>query len=139
MWLFGTEPELSKVDSKIKYFNKPSNEEVNELYNKATVFVQTSRHEGFCLPILEAMATGCPIICTDAHGNRDFSFNNKNCLMVEHDDVEGLAKAINRLMNDDKLQKKLSEGALKTAQNFKWPVIIDRVEKFYKEIAEQNP
>ena len=36
----------------------PSDEEVNELFNEATVFVQTSTHEGFCLPPLEAMATG---------------------------------------------------------------------------------
>ena len=36
------------------------------------MFVQTSRHEGFCLPPLEAMAAGAPVVCTDAHGNRDF-------------------------------------------------------------------
>ncbi len=138
MVLFGTEPEMEKMDPKIKYITKPSNEEVNELYNKATVFVQTSRHEGFCLPILEAMATGCPVVCTDAHGNRDFSFNGKNCLMVEHDDVEGLAKAIEKVVTDKKLQAKLSRGALKTAQDFKWSVIIDRVDKYYKNLAAGN-
>jgi glycosyltransferase involved in cell wall biosynthesis len=75
---------------KLPILQNQANQEVNELYNKATLFVQTSRHEGFCLPILEAMAAGCPVICTDAHGNRDFSFDGKNCLMVEQDDAEGL-------------------------------------------------
>ena len=59
----------------------PSDAEVNELLNTATVFVQTSRHEGFCLPVLEAMATGIPVVCTDAHGNRDFCRDGENCLM----------------------------------------------------------
>ena len=135
MWLFGTEPEMAKMDKKITYFTKPSNQEVNELYNKATVFVQTSRHEGFCLPILEAMATGCPIICTDAHGNRDFCKDGTNCLIVEHDDVDGLALAIKKVIEDKKLQDKLSKAALKTAQEFNWKVIIAKVDEFYKNVA----
>ena len=50
-------------------------------FNQATVFVQTSTHEGFCLPPLEAMATGGAVVCTDAHGNRDFCVDGVNCLM----------------------------------------------------------
>ncbi len=136
MWLFGAEPEMAEMDKKIKYFTKPSNEEVNKLYNKAAVFIQTSKHEGFCLPILEAMATGCPIICTDAHGNRDFCHDGVNCLMVNHDDIEGLSKAIEKVLKDKKLREKLSQGALKTAQNYKWKGIIEKVDQFYKEVAK---
>ena len=57
----------------------------HELFNQATVFVQTSTHEGFCLPPLEAMATGGAVVCTDAHGNRDFCVDGENCLMPEPD------------------------------------------------------
>ena len=38
-------------------------------------------HEGFCLPALESMATGGAVVCTDAHGNRDFCVDGENCLM----------------------------------------------------------
>jgi GT2 family glycosyltransferase/glycosyltransferase involved in cell wall biosynthesis len=137
MWLYGFEPEMAKMDSKITYHTKPSNEEVNKLYNQATVFVQTSRHEGFSLPILEAMAAGCPVVCTDAHGNQDFCADGKNCLMVEHDDVAGLKNALERLFNDKKLRTKLSNAALKTTQNYTWEVITDKLEAFYKEVAKQ--
>lgn len=136
MWLFGGEPEMSKLDKKITYFNKPSNEEANKLYNQATVFVQTSRHEGFSLPILEAMAAGCPVICTDAHGNRDFCFDGKNCLMVDHDDTQALSKAIEKLFNDSRLRDKLSSQALNTVKKYQWDVVIDKVEAFYKELAK---
>lgn len=135
MWLFGIEPEIEKWDDKITYHKKPTNEEVNLLYNQASMFVQTSRHEGFSLPILEAMAAGCPVICTDAHGNRDFCFDEKNCLLVEHDDVEGLKKAIAKLQKNKSLRDKLAKQGLETAKNYKWKVIIDRVEDFYKEVA----
>jgi glycosyltransferase involved in cell wall biosynthesis len=136
MWMFGGEPELARHDKKITYYKKPSNEEVNELYNKATIFIQTSRHEGFCLPLLEAMAAGCPVICTDAHGNRDFCFKDKNCLMVEQDDAEGLKQAIEKLMSSPALRKKLSDEALKTVKDFRWPVIMDQSEAFYRKVAK---
>ena len=62
LWLFGIEPELGEPLDGARYFERPSDAEVNELLNTATVFVQTSRHEGFCLPVLEAMATGVPVV-----------------------------------------------------------------------------
>ena len=62
-------------------WSRPSDEQVDELFAQATVFVQTSTHEGFCLPALESMATGGAVVCTDAHGNRDFCVDGENCLM----------------------------------------------------------
>ena len=135
MWLFGIEPEMSKLDQRIKYIEKPTNDEVNKLYNQATIFVQTSRHEGFSIPLLEAMAAGCPIICTDAHGNQDFCFDGKNCLMVDHDDTVALTKAITNLLNDKKLRDSLAKEGIKTAKNYEWDKIMDKAEKFFKDIA----
>ena len=80
--LFGTEPELASEPG-IRYVTAPSDREVNKLLNQATVFLQTSTHEGFCLTVLEAMATGGAVVCTDAHGNRDFCADGENCLMPE--------------------------------------------------------
>ncbi len=96
--LFGIEPELA-TDAGMRYVESPSDEQVNELFNRATVFVQTSTHEGFCLPPLEAMATGGAVVCTDAHGNRDFCVDGENCLMPEpdRDSVSAaLARALDR-------------------------------------------
>jgi GT2 family glycosyltransferase len=135
--LYGGEPELARRDKRITYVTKPSNEEVNEIFNKATVFIQTSRHEGFCLPLLEAMATGAPVVCTDAHGNRDFCEDGKNCLIVEHDDVEGLKKALTKLFNDPELRSRLGAEAKKTADDFEWDRVMKKVAKFYEGVAKQ--
>lgn len=131
--LFGGEPDIL-VDKKAYYHVKPSNEEVNSLYNSATFLVQTSRHEGFCLPIIEAMAAGCPVICTDAHGNRDFSIDEETCLMVEHDNIPQLVGAIEKLRNDRKLQARLRKNGLAMAKKYEWTAIIDQVAKFYKNL-----
>ncbi len=132
MWLYGFEPELAKRNpQKITYFERPSNEKVNEIFNEATMFVQTSRHEGFCLPILEAMAAGCPVICTDAHGNRGFCFDGKNCLIVEQDNPEDLRKAIEKLMNNKDLRTKLANEALETVKDYKWNAITKQANKFF--------
>jgi len=136
--LFGSEPQIVKGERGIDYRIRPSDSEVNKLYNESAVFVQTSYHEGFCLPVLEAMAAGCPVVCTDANGNRDFSFNEKNCLMVEKDDPEGTAKAIDRLLGDQKLQNKLVKEGLKTAQKYTWPVVMNQIDNFYKEISSDK-
>lgn len=139
MWLFGSEPDMKSLDDKISYRFKPSDEEVNVLYNEATAFVQTSRHEGFCLPLLEAMAAGTPVICTDSHGNRDFCIDEKTALMVDHDDVDGLSRAIRRVFTDKKLRDKLRKNGLKEAEKYTWPVITDRLASYYSGLAEHRP
>lgn len=135
--LYGSEPELARLDKKISYTVKPSDAEVNKIFNECTVFIQTSRHEGFCLPLIEAMATGAPIVCTDAHGNRDFCKDGKNCLIVEHDDIDGLKNALTKMFKDPELRKRLGAEAKKTASAYEWDKVVKKVAAFYKKVAKQ--
>lgn len=131
--LFGIEPELGEQTG-ARYVLSPSDEEVNELFNEATVFVQTSTHEGFCLPPLEAMATGGAVVCTDAHGNRDFCVDGENCLMPEP--VAGaVSAAITKLLADPDLRARLGEAGRRTAQNYAWERRIDELERFLRAVA----
>ncbi len=137
--LFGSEPELKKIDpKKINYILRPSDIELNKLYNSHSVFIQTSIHEGFCLPIIEAMAAGCAVICTDSHGNRGFSINGKTCLVVPQNDPEEVANSITKLSVDEDLRMKLVRNGLKMAKKFEWESIIPQVETFYKEVANNR-
>jgi glycosyltransferase involved in cell wall biosynthesis len=132
--LFGTEPDLVEHPA-VEYVERPTDDEVRTLYNRATCFVQTSRHEGFSLPILEAMACGCPVIATDSHGNRDFCEDGVNCIMVPQDDDAALAEAIRRLLGDVALQDRLREAGLRTAAEFAWPGVADRLAEYYGRVA----
>jgi GT2 family glycosyltransferase/glycosyltransferase involved in cell wall biosynthesis len=133
--LFGIEPELAEDDPRIRYVEAPSDAEVNALFNEATVFVQTSVHEGFCLPPLESMATGGAVVCTDAHGNRDFCVEGENCLLPDAA-VRAVAAALARLLGDERLRAQLGRAGIVTAAEYAWPKRIDALERFLAERAE---
>jgi glycosyltransferase involved in cell wall biosynthesis len=131
--MFGIEPELGAKYG-ARYVERPSDAGVNELFNQATVFVQTSTHEGFCLPALEAMATGAAVVCTDAHGNRDFCLDGVNCLVPEPT-VASVSGAIARVLNDGALRRRLGEEGIRTAQDYAWERRIDDLEAFLDRVA----
>jgi glycosyltransferase involved in cell wall biosynthesis len=116
----------------------PSDEEVNALFNHATVFVQTSRHEGFALPPLESMATGGAVVCTDAHGNRDFCVDGENCLMCDPD-ADAVARAIGALLDNPELRDRLGAAGARTAADYAWERRIDALEVFLNDVATPRP
>jgi glycosyltransferase involved in cell wall biosynthesis len=131
--LFGIEPELAKEPA-IRYVEAPGDARVNELFNEATVFVQTSTHEGFALPPLEAMAAGAAVVCTDAHGNRDFCVDGLNCLMPEPNPA-AVSAALARVLGDSQLRESLGRAGLKTASEYAWNRRIDALEAFFEKVA----
>jgi GT2 family glycosyltransferase/glycosyltransferase involved in cell wall biosynthesis len=134
--LFGIEPELA-TDPGMRYVAAPDDAQVNELLCQATVFVQTSIHEGFALPPLEAMATGAAVLCTDAHGNRDFCVDGVNCLMPDPD-VRSVAEALRRLLDDPELRARLGRAGIETAGDYAWERRIDTLEGFFARVARSR-
>ena len=133
LWMYGIEPELAEPFG-ARYFTAPSDSEVCELLNRATALVQTSRHEGFCLPLLEAMAAGTPVVCTDAHGNRDFCRHGENCLMADRD-PESVRAALERVFADPELRGRLCVEGARTASAYGWEARIDELERFLESVA----
>ncbi|WP_051323880.1 glycosyltransferase family 4 protein [Candidatus Solirubrobacter pratensis] len=136
LWLFGIEPQLvDGLGPRARYIERPSDEEVNRLLNEATILLQTSKHEGFCLPVLEAMAAGAAVVCTDAHGNRDFCVHGENCLMPADRSPAALASAIHQLLADPAMRERLSANGRATAAAYAWPAKLDELDRRYREIA----
>ena len=131
--LFGIEPELA-TDPGMRYVESPSDEQVAELLAQATVLVQTSTHEGFCLPPLESMATGGAVVCTDAHGNRDFCRDGENCL-VPAPERDAVRDALARVLGDPELRERLGRAGVETAQEYAWERRIDALEAFLEGVA----
>ncbi|HWF33207.1 MAG TPA: glycosyltransferase [Solirubrobacteraceae bacterium] len=130
--LFGIEPELAQPG--VRYVDTPSDERVNELFCEAAVFMQTSVHEGFALPPLEAMAAGAAVLCTDAHGNRDFCVDGVNCLMPEPT-AAAVGEALGRLLADPELRAELGRAGIETAQEYAWVRRIEALEDFFERVA----
>jgi GT2 family glycosyltransferase/glycosyltransferase involved in cell wall biosynthesis len=135
--MFGIEPQLASEEG-MSYVESPTDEQVNELFNQATVLVQTSTHEGFCLPPLEAMATGCAVVCTDAHGNRDFSVHGENCLIPDPE-RDSVTAGIARVLADSDLRERLGRAGEETAKDYAWDRRIDALERFLEDVARPTP
>jgi GT2 family glycosyltransferase/glycosyltransferase involved in cell wall biosynthesis len=134
LWLFGAEPRLAEGLPGVRYLGALTDAEINRLFSQATAFVQTSSHEGFCLPVLEAMAAGCPVICTDADGNMDFCVHEENCLMPGSSSRE-VAGAMRRLVADPALRDSLIRAGFETAAKYGWSPRVDDLERFFDDVA----
>lgn len=104
--------------------------EIPKYMSAADVFVLPSISEGLPLVILEALATGVPVVASRVGGIPDVVINEYNGLIVEPRDVEGFAKAILRILFDDKLRKRIKEGGLETIRSTKENEIEVLLSKF---------
>ncbi len=86
---------------------------------KTDIFVALPHHtEGFYLPALEAMASGCAVICSDAIGNRDFCIDGETCLMPPFDDLEAHLLMMDRLLTCHNLKQQICRNGLTKSHSY---------------------
>ncbi|MFA5878944.1 MAG: glycosyltransferase family 4 protein [Candidatus Margulisiibacteriota bacterium] len=113
-------------------------EEIAKEYNLATIYVSASLYEGFCLPVLEAFASGAVVITTDCKGIGDFATENFNCLHVPMKSPAAIASAILKLINNKNLQKKFQENGFEIAKKFTWENTINKLSLIF-DLREKTP
>ena len=122
-------------DDKIEIINKPVNHhEAAELYRGAIAFVFPSLHETFGMPILEAMACGCPVITSDRTGCAEIA--GDAALLVNPYSVEDIARAMELIIKDEKLRRDLARRGLKRSKQFTWERSADKHFQVFKEVLE---
>jgi len=109
-------------------------EEVMDFMRNSDIFVLPSLSEGFPNVLLEAMATGSCIITTNVTGVSEIITDGENGILVEPGNSEMLGENILRLYYNEDLRKKISNGSLKTADNYLWSNIVKRLEGIYLSI-----
>lgn len=109
--------------------------ELPKLYATADAFVLTSLTETLGLVMLEAMASGIPVIATPAGGVADHLRDGENGLAYPASDVREMAHAMVRLAMDPKLRDELARGARRTAEGLDWEGELDRLDVSYREIC----
>lgn len=87
------------IAGRIKLPGFMSEAELKPLRRAADIYIQPSRHEGFCLAAAEALAAGIPTITTNFSGARDYG-NSKNLMMIEGYSSEDIAGALRRMIAD---------------------------------------
>ena len=119
-----------------------------KLYNTADVHVVSSSGESFCLPTLEAMASGTPVIMPNNTTGPELVKESGAGLLAEcklnvtvpiisdisYVDPFDLAKQIETIYKDEKLRMRCSRNGIKFAQKFKWDIIIKKWVKLFDAI-----
>jgi phosphatidylinositol alpha 1,6-mannosyltransferase len=107
------------------------------LYASADAFVFASLTETLGLVVLEAMASGLPVIAAPAGGVADHLRDGENGIAYPPGDTDMMARAIVRLVLDRDLHGRLSDGARRTAEGLSWERELDRLDASYREVLAE--
>lgn len=116
----------AKVDKERRMVEAVSDRKIRELYSEAGVFISTSRHEGFSLMPLEAMACYCPTVVTNADGNMEYVEDGINCLIAT--DPEDVCQKTIEVLTNRKLAASLAKEGAKAPKRYKWEDAVTRLE-----------
>jgi glycosyltransferase involved in cell wall biosynthesis len=109
--------------------------DVPRLLKAADVFVLSSTREGLPVSLIEAMASATAIVATDVGGIPDAVSDGRNGLLVPPGEPQALAGAVERLLGDGDLRKRLGGAARETAgEHFSLEYVVRRTEELYREV-----
>jgi len=106
------------LEGQVVFTGYVADEDLPALFSGARLFVFPSLYEGFGLPVLEAMACGVPVVCSNASSLPEVA--DDAALLFDPLDVVGMAAAMERVLGDERLRAKLVERGLKRARGFSW-------------------
>jgi phosphatidylinositol alpha-mannosyltransferase len=116
----------------VEFLGRVSDEEKAQLFRTATVYVSPATgRESFGIVLLEAMAAGAPIVCSDIHGYKGVVRRGEQGLLVPPRDPKAIAKAIARLLDDADLRARMSAKGIERAQEFSWERVTAKVDDYY--------
>lgn len=113
-----------------------STPDIKAEYLNSSLFVFSSRFEGFGMVLIEAMACGLPVVSFDCPcGPKDIVRHNEDGLLVPSDDINALAEAMHQMMSDDNLRQQMARVAIKNVQRYKLNEICQHWQRLFESIA----
>ena len=125
--------ELGLAD-RVLFLGAVAEEDLPGLYSGAEVFLFPSLHEGFGLPVLEAMACGTPVICSDASSLPEVVGDAG--MLIDPGDSAGWTAAVERLSDDPALREQMRQQGMVRARAFTWRRAAAETRKLYDQALE---
>lgn len=130
--------ELSKklgTESYVKFLGRVSRDETYKLRKESSIYVLNSTYEGLPHTALTSFQAQIPIVATDTPGTNEAVYDGATGLLVPVNSSTKLGEAIERLLKDKELQKKLIEGGTKILnEKFSWEAHIKNLESFFEKL-----
>ncbi len=108
---------------------------VDELYQMSDVLLSVSHREGLPINIVEAMATGLPIVATNIRGCRDVVTDSRNGFLIPIDDQDQLIKSLDKLAKE-KTTQKIKANNLKDVKKYSVERAVENMAKIYQEVLD---
>jgi glycosyltransferase involved in cell wall biosynthesis len=124
------------LNSRVTFTGRIPREDLVRHYNDAKLLVTSSVHEGFGLPLAEAMSCGAPVIGTEIGAYREIVEHGKSGWLVPPSSPEALAEAIRMMWNDPELRHRLGDGGRqRIVEKFNWRKAAEETLAVYEEIV----
>ena len=128
-----------KIEEDVYFLGTKSGDELIQYYHLCDVYAHTpvninDEFEGFGIVYLEAGACGKPVVASDSGGVPDAVLDGVTGLLVPEKDVEATAKALKRVLTDEKLAEQLGANGRKRAKELSWDNIVKKIIEMYEEV-----
>lgn len=114
-------PELTQrlgISTEVRHWEYVPDSDLTLIYNAADAYIMPASYETVSLPVLEAQATGLPVICVDTEGMREIT--GGAAVLMPALGVRDIAEAMARLGDDEALRRDLAQKGLTNARRFSW-------------------
>ena len=126
--------EQLNLKDRVRFIGPVKDVDLPELYGGAELLVFPSEYEGFGLPVLEAMACGAPVVCSNRSSLPEVA--GDAALMCDPHDVESLARTIEQAVIDRNLRSTLAQRSLARAAQFSWEQTAQHTLRVYRSLLE---
>ena len=129
------ERQVAKLASqqRIIFLDYVPTKDLPGLYSMAQALVFASLYEGFGLPVLEAMACGCPVITSKVTSIPEVG--GDSVLYVDPYDADSIAEGMQRILNDEELKMNLSHQGLNRAKLFSWEKTAQNIHRLLEQLT----
>ena len=125
------------IEDHVTFLGYVPDEKLPNLYSASDIFVLPAIYENFPFAILEAQATGLPVISTKVGGIPEFLVDNENGFLIDAGDSAQLTQRVLALLQDPKLGKEMGMlGRKLIEEKFSWRLITSQVIDLYHKLLE---
>lgn len=126
------------IENSVTFTGKITNEELPMIHKVGTVFCMPSPAELQSIATLEAMATGLPVVAVNAGALSELCQDGRNGYLYKLDDDAMMAKALEKILTDEKLRKKMASQSLAIAKEHDINHTLDRFEAIYTKLIKEK-